>query len=112
MSVKTMTPEEHERELLASLRSHRKLPPPAERKRIRERAGVSLRSLAAAIGCSHVAITRWETGAKPADPAQLIRYQRLLDEFARLEAARPTRNWRYDAKTRSGPVTAGREEAA
>jgi DNA-binding transcriptional regulator YiaG len=87
MPVTTMTPDEHERELLANLRSHRKLPPPAERKRLREQAGVSLRSLAAAIGCSHVAITRWEAGAKPADPAQLIRYQRLLDELKRLAEA-------------------------
>ena len=88
----TMTPEEHEQELLARLHSHRKLPLPAERRKIREQAGVSLRSLAAAVGCSHVAITRWEAGARPADPTQLDRYQRLLDELARLEERRSAPN--------------------
>jgi predicted transcriptional regulator len=80
-----LTPEQHERELLARFRTHRKLPLPDERKRIREAAKVSLRELAAAVGCSHVAITRWEAGAMPADPVQLARYQRLLDELKQPE---------------------------
>jgi hypothetical protein len=45
---------------------------------------VSLRELAAAIGVSHVAITRWEAGAQPADPTHLAAYVRLLDELRRL----------------------------
>jgi predicted transcriptional regulator len=83
MVSKTVTPEDHEHELLARFRVRRKLPLPNERKRIRENARVSLRELAAAIGVSHVAITRWEAGAYPADPEHLARYQRLLDELAR-----------------------------
>lgn len=65
MAVKTMI-ENRQRELLERVRSRKALPAPSERRMIRERAGVSLRELGAAIGVSHVAITRWETGASPA----------------------------------------------
>ena len=73
-----------EQELLARVRSRRRLPPPDERRTIRRGAGVSLRELAAAIGVSHVAITRWEAGAEPADPRHLMAYARILDELRRL----------------------------
>jgi DNA-binding transcriptional regulator YiaG len=75
-----------EQELLARVRSRRGLPLPAERRRIRERAGVSLRELATAIGVSHVAITRWEAGAQPANPAHAAAYGRLLEELKRVAA--------------------------
>jgi DNA-binding transcriptional regulator YiaG len=71
-------------ELLARVRSRRKLPPPNERRQIRRKANVSLRELAAALGVSHMAIVRWEEGAQPADPAHVAAYRRLLDELRRL----------------------------
>ena len=86
MAGKTMTQDRAEA-LLEELRSRRQLPIPAERRRIREAAGVSLRQLAAAIppdGVSAMAIVRWETGAQPRDPAHLRAYGRLLDELRRL----------------------------
>jgi transcriptional regulator with XRE-family HTH domain len=83
MAVETMTSEQ---ELLERVRSRRSLPVPAERRRIREQAGVSLRELAAVIGVSHVAITRWEAGAQPADPVHVTAYGRLLAELKRAAA--------------------------
>jgi predicted transcriptional regulator len=83
MVAETMI-ENRQRELLERVRSRKALPVPAERRRIRERAGVSLRELGAAIGVSHVAITRWEAGAEPADPRHLASYRRLLEELGRL----------------------------
>jgi DNA-binding transcriptional regulator YiaG len=81
MAVETMTRGD---ELLARVRSRRKLPPAQERKLIREQANVSLRELAAAVGVSQMAIVRWEEGARPADPAHVAAYGRLLDKLRRL----------------------------
>ena len=52
-------------ELLERVRSRRTLPPAAERRRIREAAGVAQRELARALGVSWTAIQRWESGAMP-----------------------------------------------
>jgi len=74
-------------ELLERLRSRRRLPMPAERRRIREAARVSVRQLAAAIppaGVSPMAIVRWEAGSVPRNPAHMRAYARLLDELQRL----------------------------
>jgi transcriptional regulator with XRE-family HTH domain len=84
MAVETVTAKRRERELLARVRSLRRLPLPAERRLIRDRAGVSLRELGAAIGVSHVAIARWEAGGQPASPAHVTAYGRILDELRRL----------------------------
>jgi DNA-binding transcriptional regulator YiaG len=72
-------------DLLAHHHLRRKLPPAAERQRIRQAAGISLRELAAALGVSHMAVVRWEAGARPADPAHVASYGRLLNELRRLE---------------------------
>jgi DNA-binding transcriptional regulator YiaG len=84
MPVETMTPKRRERELLARVRSLRRLPLPEERRLIRERAGVSLRELGGAVGVSHVAIARWEAGAEPANPEHVAAYGRILAELRRL----------------------------
>ena len=52
-------------ELLERVRSRRRLPDAAERRRIRVAAGVSQRELASALGVSWTAIQRWEQGARP-----------------------------------------------
>jgi transcriptional regulator with XRE-family HTH domain len=85
-----MTRADREQELLARLRTRRKLPLPAARKQLRVDAGVSLRQLAAVIGVSHVAITRWEMGAQPADAGHAAAYGRLLGEFRQIVALAPT----------------------
>jgi len=75
-------------DLLEQLRSRRLLPAGAERRRIREAAGVSLRQLAAAItpaGVSPMAVVRWEAGATPRDSEHLRAYGELLEELRRFE---------------------------
>jgi hypothetical protein len=67
--------------LLEQLRARRQLPTAAERRRIREAAGVSIRQLAAAVGVSPMAPVRWELGAQPRNPEHARVYARLLDEF-------------------------------
>jgi DNA-binding transcriptional regulator YiaG len=66
-------------ELLEQVRSQRRLPRPAERRRIREEAGVSLRSVAAVLGVTHQAVQNWERGATPRDRAG--DYARLLEDL-------------------------------
>jgi DNA-binding transcriptional regulator YiaG len=82
MAARTVTKERDA--LLARLRAQRKLPPAAERKRIRKAAGVSVRQLAAALGVSRMAPVRWEKGAMPRDPEHVREYAELLAEFERL----------------------------
>lgn len=71
--------------LLERVRSQRKLPPPAERRRIRKRARVSLRELAAVLGCSHAGVRAWELGSMPGDEYR-DRYAELLAELERAAA--------------------------
>jgi DNA-binding transcriptional regulator YiaG len=42
----------------------RDLPPPPERRRLREQAGLSVREFASALGVSASALTRWEIGER------------------------------------------------
>jgi DNA-binding transcriptional regulator YiaG len=67
--------------LLDQVRARRRLPPPAERKEIRERAGVSLRDLALVLGVSHAAVRGWEQGATPRE--QRAAYADVLAELKR-----------------------------
>lgn len=72
--------------LLEQVRSRRKLPPAPERRAIRERAGVSLRRMAAVIGregVSAMPVVRWEAGSTPRDPDHLRAYADLLAELKR-----------------------------
>jgi hypothetical protein len=81
MGLETMT----ENALLDQVRSQRKLPSAARRRRIREDAGVSLRQLAAAVGdISHMGVARWEAGATPASPEHVAAYGRILRKLERL----------------------------
>jgi DNA-binding transcriptional regulator YiaG len=72
-------------ELLDRVRAQRRLPLPTERRRIRERAGVSLRDMAGALGVSHATIRNWEAGATPREHRGA--YARLLDELAKIAPA-------------------------
>lgn len=66
-------------ELLAQVRARRRLPPSAERVRIRKRAKVSLRAMGSALGVSHATVRGWETGSTPRDRA--AEYAELLAEL-------------------------------
>ncbi len=69
-------------DLLEEVRSRRRLPPAAERRRIREAAGVSQRQLARALNVSWTAVHRWESGSQPR--AHVDEYARLLRELREL----------------------------
>lgn len=75
-------PHEDVDELLARVRARRSLPPAAERRRIREAAGVSQRELARALGVSWTAVYRWEQGSRPRTHA--AEYGRVLAELKTL----------------------------
>jgi transcriptional regulator with XRE-family HTH domain len=81
-------------ELLERVRARRRLPPPTERRRIRERAGVSLRDLAAAVGVSHATIRNWEAGATPRE--HRAAYARLLEELDRIDLTPQMREPGFD----------------
>lgn len=57
------------------------LPPPAERRRVREAAGVSMRELAAALGVTHGSVRNWETTTKKPRLRVRREYARLLREL-------------------------------
>ncbi len=69
-------------ELLDQVRARRRLPTPAERRRIRQKAGVSLREVAEVLGVSHSAVRTWEGGATPRE--QRAAYGDLLEELQRI----------------------------
>lgn len=62
-----------------------KLPPPAERRAIRERAGVSRQEIADELGVSASSVQWWEdpNGFTPR-AARAIKYRRLLEQLAEL----------------------------
>ena len=63
--------------LLDELRATQ-LPPPALRRRIREKAGLSARRLARALGVATSTLLAWEEGATP-HPAHARLYREALD---------------------------------
>jgi transcriptional regulator with XRE-family HTH domain len=71
-------------DLLDQVRARRRLPPPEERRSIREQAGVSLRDVAEALGVSHTAVRSWECGRIPRE--HRASYAQLLEELKRVAA--------------------------
>jgi predicted transcriptional regulator len=65
-------------ELVAEVRSS-KLPAPAQRRRKRERAGVSIRRAAAVNGVAPMTFLRWERGKVQPRRSNAVRYRRFLD---------------------------------
>ncbi|MER5916943.1 helix-turn-helix transcriptional regulator [Streptomyces sp. NPDC001982] len=59
-----------------------KLPPPAERKRLREAAGLSQTQVANATGTRREAVGNWEVGKAEPRPPQRTAYARLLEGLA------------------------------
>jgi DNA-binding transcriptional regulator YiaG len=58
------------------------LPPPAERKRLREAAGLSQTQIASALGTRREAVGNWEAGRTEPRPPQRAAYTRLLEGLA------------------------------
>lgn len=72
--------------LTDEVRTRRRLPSPPERLRIRREASVSQARLAAEIGVTRAAVSRWEAGKRVPRGANLIAYVKLLDELRELGA--------------------------
>lgn len=67
---------------LADLVRASRLPSPAERKRIRRAAGVSLERMAEDLGVSHVSVSFWERGVYDPSMENAAKYRKLLGELA------------------------------
>jgi DNA-binding XRE family transcriptional regulator len=66
------------------------LPPPAERRRLREAAGLSQTQIATALGTRREAVGSWEAGQREPRPPQRAAYARLLEGLAQRFPAAPT----------------------
>jgi transcriptional regulator with XRE-family HTH domain len=62
-------------------RIRRQLPPPAARRQLRERAGLSQRDIAQALGVTREAVALWELGARTPRPSTAGKYLVLLDRL-------------------------------
>jgi DNA-binding transcriptional regulator YiaG len=71
---------------LAELVRAAQLPEPAERRRIREAAGVSLDRLGAELGVTGMTVSNWERGVFEPSLENAAAYRRLLDELTRAVA--------------------------
>lgn len=83
-----------EEELFASvdalLKEEPQLPPPAERARLREAAGITQARLAVALKTSTQSIKNWENGRSEPKEPRLTAYQRLLNGWAAKHPKHPT----------------------
>lgn len=59
-------------------RSTAQLPPPPERKAIREKAGVSQERMARELGVHYITLLHWESGNREPRPRNKARYAELL----------------------------------
>ena len=67
--------------LLARSRDRRRLPEPAIRKHIRERAQLSQADVAAALGVDRATVSRYESGSRQPRGAHLDAYLQVLDRL-------------------------------
>jgi DNA-binding transcriptional regulator YiaG len=94
-------------ELLRRVRARRRLPLPAERRRIRRQARVSLREMAGALGVSHGTIRNWEAGATPREHrAAYARLLKKLETLGMREAGGPASTSRNDENVGEKPTAA------
>ncbi|SOD62809.1 Helix-turn-helix [Streptomyces zhaozhouensis] len=109
-----------EEELFASvdalLREEPQLPPPGERARLREAAGVTQARLAAVLKTTPQAVRNWENGRSEPKSPRLEAYQRLLAGWAEQHPAHPAPQPqprpRPEAKPRPVPEPAPRRRPA
>ncbi len=67
---------------LRGARARRELPPPAERRQIREGAGLSQIDVARVLGVTREAVALWELGRRTPRPDKALGYIALLDRLA------------------------------
>lgn len=73
----------------ALLASRAKLPPPAERKRLRAAHGLTIDEVATALKVRRATVSGWESGKTEPRPPERDAYARLLDGLAELYPAAP-----------------------
>ncbi|AXI91266.1 transcriptional regulator (plasmid) [Streptomyces sp. ETH9427] len=71
----------------ALLASRAKLPPPAERKRLRAAHGLTIEEVASALKVRRATVSGWEAGKTEPRPPERDAYARLLDKLAELYPA-------------------------
>lgn len=69
--------------VLERARARRRLPEPAERRRLREEAGLSQADVAAVVGVGRPEVTRYENGERSPRGEALVRYEKLLRRLRR-----------------------------
>jgi len=68
---------------LGRARARRRLPPPAARRQLRERAGLTQADIAATLGVTREAIAQWESGRRDPTRGLVSAYVDILDRIAR-----------------------------
>jgi DNA-binding transcriptional regulator YiaG len=74
----------------ALIASRSPLPPPAERKRLRQAHGLTLDEVAAALQVRRATVSGWEAGKTEPRPPERDAYARMLKQLARLYPAGPS----------------------
>ncbi|MBT2446201.1 helix-turn-helix domain-containing protein [Streptomyces sp. ISL-43] len=86
------------------------MPPPAERARLREAAGITQARLAQALQTTTQSVKNWEVGRSEPRPPRRQAYQRLLDGWA-AQYATPVKNERPVPEAFAGPAASEAPEA-
>ncbi|MFF5788048.1 telomere-associated protein Tap [Streptomyces sp. NPDC012693] len=97
----------------ALIASRSPLPPPAERKRLRQAHGLTLDEVAVALQVRRATVSGWEAGKTEPRPPERDAYARLLKQLAQLYPADvPTRAYPADVPTRAEDTAAPATPAA
>ncbi|MEC3992034.1 helix-turn-helix transcriptional regulator [Actinacidiphila sp. DG2A-62] len=88
------------------------LPPPAERRRLREAAGLSQAQIATVLGTRREAVGSWEAGQREPRPPQRAAYARLLEGLAARFPAAPADAPRQAPEARPLPTGPAADAAA
>lgn len=75
---------------LADLVRAAQLPTPAKRRRIREKAGLSLQRMADALGVTAPTVWNWENDKDGPSLENAAKYRKLLDDLADAVGGRPS----------------------
>lgn len=74
-------------DLLQEARLAAAMPGPAERRRLREAAGLGIAQVAGAVGVSRQTVSNWEAGSSEPQPPARVKYLRLLEGLAQIHPA-------------------------
>lgn len=85
---------------LVEVLTARRLPPPKRRRRIRVRAGASLREVASALGVTQAAVSRWERGLRAPAGEMRAAYAELLARLDDLTTPQASPRTRHSAGSR------------